>query len=164
MKVKIGLSHREPTGTIMLHRRKLIILFLLVVSPLIALPGCSGQKTDSLQMAPLDQIPAEVQAEPVVVQEAYRFAVANPDVMRQIPCYCGCGPIGHTSVYSCHVSRVDDQGRITFDTHSMGCSICVDITQDTMRLLRQGKSVREIKAYVDTKYSKYGRSNMPDPK
>ena len=145
----------------MTHRHKPIILFLLAMAPLIALPGCSSQTPGNLHMAPLDQMPAEVQAEPVVVQEAYRFAAANPDVMRQIPCYCGCGPIGHTSVYSCHVSSVDDQGHITFDTHSMGCSICVDITQDTMRLLQQGKSVDEIRAYVDTTYSKYGKSNMP---
>ena len=149
--------------TIIPHSHKLIILFLLAVSSLIALPACSTQTSGSLHMATLDQMPAEVQAEPVVVQEAYRFAAANPDVMRHIPCYCGCGPIGHTSVYSCHVSRVDVQGRITFDTHSMGCSICVDITQDTMRLLRKGKSIQEIKAYVDTNYSKYGRSNMPGP-
>ena len=147
----------------MLHMRKLIILFLLSGLPLIALPGCSSQTSSSLHMASLDQMPAEVQAEPDVVQEAYRFPAANPDVMRQIPCYCGCGPIGHTSVYSCHVSSVDDQGRITFDTHSMGCSICVDITQDTMRLLRQGRTVQEFRAYVDTNYSKYGISNMPDP-
>ncbi len=145
------------------HSHKLNVLFLLAVSLLIALPACSRKTSGSLKMAPLHQMPAEVQAEPVVVQDAYRFAAANPDVMRQVPCYCGCGHIGHTSVYSCHVSRVDDQGRITFDTHSMGCSICVDITQDTMRLLRQGKSVQEIRAFVDTNYSRYGMSNMPDP-
>ena len=57
---------------------------------------------------------------------------------------------------------MDDQGRITYDTHALGCSICVDITQDTMRLLQEGKSVQEIKAYVDRTYSKYGKTNMPD--
>jgi hypothetical protein len=37
----------------------------------------------------------------------------------------------------------------------------VDITQDAMRLLDEGKSVPEIKAYVDQTYAKYGPSNMP---
>ena len=32
---------------------------------------------------------------------------------------------------------------------------------DTMRLLRQGRSVADIKDYVDTAYAKYGLSNMP---
>ncbi|MCJ7432528.1 MAG: PCYCGC domain-containing protein [Anaerolineales bacterium] len=110
---------------------------------------------------PLDQMPAEVQSAPVTVQTAYQFAAANPDVMKQIPCYCGCGNIGHTSNYSCYVSGVDDKGNITFDNHALGCSICVDITQDVMRLLKEGKTVPEIKAYVDAIYSKYGTSNMP---
>jgi Protein of unknown function with PCYCGC motif len=49
---------------------------------------------------------------------------------------------------------------VTFDSHALGCSICVDITQDAMRLLRQGKSVQDIRAYVDQTYSRYGPSNM----
>jgi hypothetical protein len=148
--------------TIMTQRQKLTILFFLAGLPLIVLLGCSRRPSGDLHMATLDQMPAEVQAAPTVVRQAYRFAVANPDLTRRIPCYCGCGPVGHKSNYSCYVSRVDDEGRITYDTHALGCSICVDITQDTMRLLQQGKSVQEIKAYVDSTYSKYGMSNMPD--
>jgi len=56
---------------------------------------------------------------------------------------------------------VDDKGTITYDTHALGCSICVDITLDTMRLLRQGKTVAEIKTFVDQTYSQYGPSNIP---
>jgi hypothetical protein len=48
-----------------------------------------------------------------------------------------------------------------YDTHALGCSICLDITQDTMRLLAQGQSVSEIKAYVDQTYAQFGPSNMP---
>ncbi|MBI5828631.1 MAG: hypothetical protein HZB20_03615 [Chloroflexi bacterium] len=114
-----------------------------------------------LAMAPMDQMPAEVQSAPVAVRQAYQFAVANPDVMKQIPCYCGCGAMGHTSNYSCYVADVAAGGAITFDPHATGCSICVDITQDTMRLLREGKSPPDIKAYVDQPYGKYGPSNMP---
>ena len=36
----------------------------------------------------------------------------------------------------------------------------VDITLDAMRLLKDGKSVPEIRAYVDATYSRYGTSNM----
>ena len=79
------------------------------------------------------------------MQQAYQFAAANPDVLSQIPCYCGCGNMGHTSNYSCYVQTVDDKGAVQYDTHALGCSICVDITQDTIRLLKQGKTVAEIK-------------------
>ena len=136
-------------------------IFLLAIISLSALPACSARTEGDLRMMPMDQMPAEVQSSPVVVQQAYQFAAANPDVMKQIPCYCGCGEVGHTSNYSCYISGVDDKGSIAFDNHALGCSICVDITQDVMRLLKEGKTVLEIKAYVDATYSKYGTSNMP---
>lgn len=125
------------------------------------LTACSAQSQSGLNLMPLDRMPADVQSAPATVRTAYQFAAANPDVMKNIPCYCGCGNLGHTSNYSCYVSSVNDQGLITFDNHALGCSLCVDITQDTMRLLKEGKTVPEIKAYIDAAYSKYGSSNMP---
>ena len=112
-------------------------------------------------MMPLDQMPADVQSAPVAVQEAYQFASINPDVMKDIPCYCGCGDIGHTSNYDCYVSDVDAQGNIQFDNHALGCSVCVDITKDVMRMLQDGKTPAEARAYVDATYAKYGPSNIP---
>src|SRR3972149_2185172 len=141
--------------------RKFLFILLISIIALASLPACSTQQTTALDMMPMDQMPTEVQSAPVTVQEAYQFAAANPDVMKIIPCYCGCGNIGHTSNYSCYVSSADEKGVITFDNHALGCSICVDITQDAMRLLKEGKTVPEIKAYVDATYGKYGTSNMP---
>ena len=122
----------------------------------------AGQPVDGamLMMASLEGAPAEVQSAPVMVQDAYRFAIANPDVMQHIPCYCGCGAMGHTSNYSCYVSGTDADGKITYDSHALGCGICVDITQDTMRLLKGGKRISEIKSYVDQTYAQYGPSNI----
>jgi hypothetical protein len=112
-------------------------------------------------MTPMDKMPAEVRSAPAVVQQAYQFTSANPDVMKNIPCYCGCGDIGHTSNYSCYVSAQESSGSVTFDNHALGCSICVDITQDVMRMMREGKNPADIRVYVDTTYAKYGLSNIP---
>jgi len=141
----------------------ILILLLLSSSVLTACIGnaASASNDSGLAMAPMAGMPAEVKSAPTTVQQAYQFAVANPDVMKQIPCYCGCGKVGHTSNYSCYVQSVDDKGVITFDNHALGCSICVDITQDAMRLLRKGKTVAEVKASVDQTYSQYGPSNLP---
>jgi hypothetical protein len=68
--------------------------------------------------------------------------------------------MGHTSNYSCYISGEGDNGELTFDNHALGCSICVDITQDAMRMLDEGKSTAEIRAYVDLTYSRFGPSNM----
>ncbi len=145
-----------------LKSHKLIFFFLLSVLLLTALTACSGQASTSQQaMMPLGQMPDEVQSAPVSVQQAYQFAFSNPELMKQIPCYCGCGAMGHTSNYSCYVQSVDGNGKITFDNHALGCSTCVDITQDAIRMNGEGKTPQEIRAYVDTAYSKYGPSNMP---
>ena len=147
-------------------RRSKLLVALISLSLLITLiiAGCAGasnqQGSNNLSLAPLADMPADVKAAPASVQEAYRFAVANPEVLTQVPCYCGCGAIGHTSNHACYVSGEHDDGGLSFDAHALGCSICVDITQDTMRLLKQGKSVAEIRTYVDQTYSQYGPSNM----
>ena len=144
--------------------RKLLFTLLIGLIMLAGLPACStpSEASDAhLNMASMDQMPAEVQSAPVIVQEAYQFSVANPDMMKNIPCYCGCGNIGHTSNYACYVSQVDEKGEITFDNHALGCSICVDITQDVMRMLKDGKSPEEARTYIDATYSKYGPSNIP---
>lgn len=136
------------------------------ITLLLILTACSSgvsqnNPDNELKMAPLDGMPNEVRTAPAQVQQAYQFAAANPEVMTQIPCYCGCGEMGHTSNYACYVGGKNADGSLIYDTHALGCSICVDITLDTMRLLKEGKSVSEIRAYIDQTYAQYGPSNMP---
>lgn len=111
-------------------------------------------------MAPINQMPLWVQRAAVAVREAYQFTVANTEVVRQIPCYCGCGSMGHTSNASCYLSDAAAGERSVFDSHALGCSICVDITQDVMRLMRRGEDLAEIRAFVDGTYARYGPSNI----
>jgi len=151
----------------MITRRRAIHFLILALFLASSLAGCGASANTAapaggheLQMAPMSDMPDEVKSAPVVTQQAYQFAVANPEVAKQVPCYCGCGAMGHTSSYSCYVQGVDDKGKVIYDPHALGCSICVDITQDTMRLLREGRSPQDIKAYVDKMYSRYGPSNM----
>jgi hypothetical protein len=141
---------------------KLLLLSLIAVLLATAVSACSTQNQSiDLDMMSMDQMPAEVRSAPATVQTAYQFNAANPDVMKNIPCYCGCGGIGHVSNYDCYVSKVDASGKFTFDNHALGCSICVDITQDVMRMLRDGKSPQDARTYIDATYSKYGPSNIP---
>ena len=121
----------------------------------------SASKSSNYSLAPLAGMPLEVQNAPKVVQTAYQFAAANPDVLTQLPCYCGCGNMEHTSNYSCYVADENADGMLTFDNHALGCSICVDITVDAMRMLDEGKPVNEIRSYIDQTYSAFGPSNMP---
>ncbi len=146
--------------------RQRILLALAIMILVGGAASCSGSTAPAAQelsMAPMAQMPMAVQQAPVTVQQDYQFAVANPDLMKQVACYCGCGKIGHKSNYDCYVSGVDAAGKVTFDQHALGCSICVDITQEAMRQLRQGKSVAHISRTIDTTFAKYGPSNMAPP-
>jgi hypothetical protein len=146
------------------------IKLLSLISLLVILAGgsasCNGRVSQpdphtDLKMALMAEMPSSVQSAPVSVQQAYQFAVANPDEMQHIPCYCGCGAVGHPSNYACYVAGQNADGTLKYDTHALGCSICVDITQDVMRLLRQNKTTQELRGYIDQTYSKYSPSNMP---
>lgn len=144
----------------MLQKKFALLLVFGFVGGLI-IAGCSGGKTHVYDMAPVDVLPNEVQSAPATVRQSYQFAVANPEVLQNLPCYCGCGGMGHTSNYSCYVAGEYADGSLIYDGHALGCSLCVDIAQDAMRLLDQGKSLGEIRAYVDQTYSRFGPSNMP---
>lgn len=151
-----------------MFRRLAYGFFWLVLSVSVsgALAACSTENeqtrhSEHFAMAALEEMPAEVQAAPVRTSEAYQFAVANPEIAEQIPCYCGCSALGHTSSYGCYVAGVNADGSLKYDLHAVNCGICVDITQDTMRLLEQGKSPSEIKTFVDKTYAKFGPSTGP---
>ncbi len=133
----------------------------MIVVPLIALflTGCSG--SPNLSMAGIDSMPENIKSAPDATRQSYQFAQANPELLKQIPCYCGCVDLGHTSNYACYISGVDSNRKITFDEHALGCSICVDITQDVMRLSKLGKPLNEIQAYINQTYSQYGPANIP---
>lgn len=143
----------------MLTKKYLAITAFLLAASLLTV-GCSTQ-SQAYELAPMDDMPPDVKSAPQVVSEAYRFAVANPEVLTKLPCYCGCGEMGHTSNYACYVAGENTDDTPVFDNHALGCSICVDITQDAMRMLDEGVSLSEIRAYVDQTYSKFGPSNMP---
>ena len=54
------------------------------------------------------------------VQETYRFAVANQDLLQWMPCFCGCGEWGHASNADCYVQEVRDDGSALLDSMSFG--------------------------------------------
>lgn len=149
------MSHPAKAGA----RRSAFLLLLPAV--VLALAPAACQPRHEPVMAGGADLPAEVVAAPFRVREAYAFAAANPDLMRHIPCYCGCSAIGHASNYECYVASVGEDGRITYDLHALGCSVCVEITQDARRLSEQGSPVSEIRAFIDGRYGRYGPSNMP---
>lgn len=57
---------------------------------------------------------------PKPVKDVYAFAAAHHDPLQYIPCYCGCGAVGHLDIYMCYYQR-DGKGAVTaYDPHAYG--------------------------------------------
>lgn len=142
------------------------LLVIVVFAPTVLAAGCSSNTAAAnsshgdMKMAPVSALPAEMQSAPTTVREAYQFAVANPDALKNVPCYCGCGAMGHTSNYSCFVKSAGTDGKVVFEKHALGCSLCVDIAQEVIKLSQEGKSPGQIHDQVVATFSQYGPSNQ----
>ena len=137
-----------------------IALLIVVLSPTLLTVGCTANPAHDLKMAPMNMLPTQMQNAPTRVREAYQFAIANPDALKNVPCYCGCGAMGHTSNYSCYVKESKADGTTVLDEHALGCSLCVDISQDVMQMTRDGRAPPDIRASILSTYSKFGPPNQ----
>ncbi|NIM50956.1 MAG: hypothetical protein GTN78_24470 [Gemmatimonadales bacterium] len=93
---------------------------LALIAAAAASAGCGDGQQQELVLAPPAALPNVVRSAPPVVVEAYRFAIANPEALNTIPCYCGCGGMGHTSNLDCYVKEFRADGSIVFDNHALG--------------------------------------------
>jgi len=132
-------------------------IFVLVVgigSACAAGSGGSERQTHGDEMAVAAQsAPDWVMSAGPAAQTAYEFAVARPDVLRWMPCYCGCGEhTGHKSSFNCFV----EEGGSEFDPHGADCEMCVNIALDAKAMTEGGQSLKSIRAYIDGKYGAIG--------
>ncbi len=137
--------------------RSIALLTLLILSVFIS--ACAKQANSAL-LAPASALPDMVKSAPASVRTAYQFALAHPDALRNVPCYCGCGSIGHHSNLACYVKDTNHDGKIVFDSHALGCSICVDIALDVMKMTEQGKPADQIREQIVSTYGSFGPSNQ----
>jgi hypothetical protein len=98
------------------------------------------------------------------VKRLYEFQITNGELMRYIPCFCGCGQnSGHHSNRDCYVERVNDDGSVVLDTMAPTWGICLGVTRDVMRMLGEGKSRRAIRAAIDQSYADRIEFATPTP-
>ncbi|MDN4595246.1 PCYCGC motif-containing (lipo)protein [Polycladomyces subterraneus] len=98
------------------------------------------------------------------VREAYAFAAANADQLQYIPCYCGCGSLGHKSVKSCFIAGKKANGQLEYNVHGSGCEICVHVVLDAKKGFEAGKSLQEVRQQIEQKYGpQLSPTNTPAP-
>ena len=75
---------------------------------------------------------------------AYQAAKEIPEILAQLPCYCGCMQnFGHKSNLSCF-----------HDTHGVECSMCQDIALDAHQMFKNGLSMDRILESIRAKFQR----------
>ena len=94
----------------------------------------------------------DLSSQPPEVVASYHYAEGHRSLMRQIPCYCGCGKsLNHQNLFDCFVISP-----AVYSDHASGCMVCGDEAADVQRLEGEGRGAREIRAWIDEEYSRYG--------
>ena len=100
------------------------------------------------------------------VRLSYAYAVDHPEVLRHIPCFCGCGESeGHQSVLDCFVAGHDLFGRVRYKDHGVSCRLCVAVVRETSDRLAAGASLPAVRAEIDRLFSPYANwaTDTPHP-
>jgi hypothetical protein len=84
--------------------------------------------------------------------EAYAYAIARPDVIDWMPCYCGCVAMDHRNNADCYLEPREEGAPVAFEEHASYCGICVDITLTAKSMMAEGKSLLQIRIAVDGEY------------
>jgi len=80
------------------------------------------------------------------VREAYEVARANPALLAQLHCYCGCDKVeGHRNLLDCFRDR-----------HGGRCEICVGEALQANRMFEQGDTVEQIREALRARYYHQG--------
>lgn len=101
-----------------------VLAIVLVVGA--AITGISMSRSKSTAQAPTGEIKGAGQlpdwlasADPAIIAD-YAWAAENLDVLDYMPCYCGCGNVGHMANSACYFTRGKDGKIRGYDAHAVG--------------------------------------------
>jgi hypothetical protein len=105
--------------------------------------------------------PDYVRNAPASVQDAYRFALARPDVLQWMPCYCGCAALDHRSNLDCFLLSPMAAGAVAYDEHASYCDVCVQTALLAKQRVAEGRSLAQVRAEVDATFGGNGAPGTP---
>jgi hypothetical protein len=97
------------------------------------------------------------------VRAAYQFAALRPEVMKYVPCFCGCERSGHRDNEDCFIAARAADGSVTWSDHGFGCAICIDVARDAMRMRNSGADVPSIRKAIELRYRTPTGTITPTP-
>ncbi len=97
-------------------------------------------------------------------KEAYYYALEHPEVLKYLPCYCGCGQQGHKSNYHCFLRESPGSAKVVFDNHGLYCPMCVQIALYARDEMKKGKTVAQIRQEIDDAFKQHPKlKSTPTP-
>jgi len=148
----------------------LLIAALLLVAPTVV--GCGGTSQgddwgaapaaehtpamhdpapDPAAQATWNARPAYVRSHPRI-EAAYAYALARPDVIKWLPCYCGCVAMDHRSNLDCFFKPTQPGTPLEFEEHASYCDVCVETALMAKQMLADGHGLRAIRERVDATF------------
>lgn len=111
------------------------------------------------------KFPSYVYTNPLTLK-AYTYAALHPEILEQIPCYCGCVNHGSEgSEYRPHRFNrdcfINDKGE--YDSHAAYCDICIGIAIKVQDYLASGMTLKEARTKIDAEYSLKGEGTKTPP-
>jgi hypothetical protein len=126
----------------------LLAILLLAALPLLA--ACTAAHTEGLP---------EYAYRSDLSLKAYQIAVAQGELLAQMPCYCGCGADPrYKNLRDCFL---DANGE--FNSHAANCLICQQEAQDASQWREEGLSTKQIRERIDQNYEGRGKPTDTPP-
>lgn len=127
-------------------------------------PGLLGSTGAPVARADVP-LPPFVRSSPPQVRQAYQWAISYSDDLMYIPCFCGCGQhSGHRAVRDCFARDVPPDGNnIQWDDHGANCDMCVDEVLDSVKWLKDGVPLKQVREKIVASYGSRGPSTDTPP-
>ena len=111
----------------------------------VTLRGTSEPATDTAAISKSADVLSPTIFDDERTRAAYQVAKDIPEVLEQLPCFCGCmTSFGHKNNLFCFK-----------DQHGSGCTLCQDIALDARKMHDAGMSITQIQDNIKAKYAKY---------
>ncbi|WP_042350157.1 PCYCGC domain-containing protein [Bacillus massiliogorillae] len=113
----------------------------------------------------IETLPSFLKDKPEEMSTVYAAVAKNRKLLESMPCYCGCGEsAGHKDNYDCFIFENKTDGSIVWDDHATRCKVCLEIAAESVVLYNNGKSAKEIRDIIDSKYKEGYLKPTPTPK
>ena len=105
------------------------------------------------ETASADVLPTFLEGKQENIRLVYQIAGQSTEILEWMPCYCGCGEsAGHKSNLNCFIQEKREDGSIVWDDHGTRCLVCLEIAVQSAQLHKEGKSLKEIRQFIDDTY------------